>query len=254
MALSMRLATWNILAPEFCAPPREGGRDYYARVRSELSWDKRMPRIITVLGEIAADVVCLQEVSQMHWSRGLKASLEELGYTCLYAPRPDGRPDGVALLSRGEWRPVAHGVGSFDDGSEKVWLWATLEGPEGRAHVASVHLKWDASGTIPMTQLARVLDDLGGAGGEPVVVAGDLNADPLRLRAWPFVGPGWSVAHPDDGRPTWFADGRAEKTDAILWRNWSSVRFEPYPDVPVDPGLPSAQMPSDHLPLIAELH
>ena len=119
-------------------------------------------------------------------------------------------------------------------------------------HVASIHLKWDVNAEIPMVQLGHVLGEIGQLELAPTIVAGDLNVDPLRNRAWPFVAPGWHVAHPDDARPTWIADGRSEKTDAILWRNWSSVQFQPYPDVPTLPGLPSATMPSDHLPLVAD--
>jgi endonuclease/exonuclease/phosphatase family metal-dependent hydrolase len=253
MAISMRLATWNVLAPEFCAPAKEGGRDYYAHSRAHLPWHLRMPRILDEVTRLGADVVCLQEVSKVHWERGLKAGLEDLGYEALFAGRPGQRPDGVAILVRQGLRVAAQGAGGFPDDSEKAYLWATLETPRGPVHVASVHLKWDVRAEIPMVQLGHVLDAMGRLEPAPAVVAGDLNVDPLRNRAWPFVAPGWSVAHPDDARPTWIADNRAEKTDAILWRGWSTVRPHPYPDVPPIPGLPSETMPSDHLPLVADL-
>lgn len=251
----MRIATWNVLAPEFCAPPKEGGRDYYARVRPFLPWSLRCPRIVALVGSLEADVVCLQEVSKVHWDRGLRPHFEALGYACVFAPRPEKRPDGVALLVRAPWRIERAEPFAFDDGSEKVALIGELRGPAGgRVGAASVHLKWTGDGHEPMAQLGRVLDHVRARGDAPAIVAGDLNVDAARHRAWAFVAePDWRMAHPNDGRPTWFADGRGEKCDGILVRNWSHVQFCPYPDVPVEPGLPSAELPSDHLPLVADL-
>ncbi len=249
--MSIRVVTWNLLAPEFAAPPPDG-EDFYPLTREHLPWAKRWPRIVEIIRGFRADAVCLQEVSKVHWERTLRPSLEQAGFTTLYAPRPGKRPDGVALLfAKGTlarlWTPFV-----FEDGSEKSALLARLETRGVVWSVASVHLKWTADGETPIDQLTRIQQELAAFGEGPLLVAGDWNVDVLRhpRRAEVEQG-GWQVVHPDDGVPTWLAAGRAERADGMVARGFVSGAPEPIPRVEVHPGLPSAEWPSDHLPLIA---
>ncbi len=251
--MPIRLATWNILAPEFASPPPDGD-DYYAATREHLAWAKRRPKIVAHLRTTQADAVCLQEVSKLHWERSLRPELEQAGFATLFAPRPGTRPDGVALIVPLGGRVLRWTAFSFDDGSEKVALLAELETRGRRWCVASVHLKWTAEGDLPMAQLLQVRDALAAFGAAPMALAGDWNVDPRRHpRGQEAERDGWQIAHPDDGRPTWLADGRAERVDGVLVRGFASVIPAPIPEVAVVPGLPSERWPSDHLPLTVEL-
>ena len=52
--------------------------------------------------------------------------------------------------------------------------------------------------------------------------------------------------------PTWAADGRCERLDAILFRGAVTLTVaEAVSALSARPGLPSESMPSDHLPLVA---
>jgi len=244
----MRLATWNILAPEFCGPSLDG-TDYYRHSRPWLKWHDRLPRIVATLEQLHADVLCLQEVSTAQWERGVRPALERLGYACCHAPRPGRRPDGVVVAARGEWSLAATTLVPFDDGSDKVVLLAELRDAQGRSlQVGSLHLKWTRDGDLALRQLTHVAGLV--RPDTPCVLAGDLNVDVVRHRDWAALAhAGWVSGYPDDGVPTWFADERAERTDAILLRGVRAVDALPIPPVEVVPGLPSEAMPSDHLPL-----
>lgn len=254
MAGTIRLATYNVLCPEFAAPSLDG-TDFYLRTRAFLPWAERWRRLVERVRGLDADVVCLQEVSKTHWDRSLRPAFEELGYRCLFAPRPAPRPDGVAVLVRA---PLVAGpleTLGFPDDSAKVAGVVPVRLPGGRELlVVSAHLKWSADGNVPAAQLAHLFDAIDARAAALTVVAGDLNVDVLRHPVRAVVeARGYASAYPDDGRATWAAAGRAEKVDAVLVRGLRVVAVAPYPDLAPDPGLPSADEPSDHLPLVAQL-
>ena len=248
----MRLATWNILAPEFCAPSLDG-TDYYRDTRPHLKWADRFPRLVARIQRLDADVLCLQEVSAAQWGRKLLPALEQAGYRCHFAPRPGNRPDGVVVAVRGGWQVTWTRPVPFLDGSDKVALMAGLVDGSGRAiTVASAHLKWTADGDQPARQFDQLASEIEALGAGPAVIAGDLNLDLVRHPSWTALAArGWRSAYPDDGRPTWFADGRSEKTDGLFMRGVDATALLPVDDVATPPGLPSPDMPSDHLPLAA---
>ena len=249
----MRIVTWNLLAPEFARPGKDG-RDYYARTRTHLPWDRRRVLIIDRLRELDGDLLLLQEVSKVHWHRGLEQALSAAGYRCLLAPRPEGRADGVVLAARSSMTIDASETVAFDDGTDKVGLIARLTVAGRSLTVASVHLKWSETDDVPVRQLRMLMERIGTRGLLPAVVAGDLNFDIVASPVWSELSrAGWTSCYADDASPTWAADGRARKLDAILVRGFELRSVRPLPVINVEVGLPSDIEPSDHLPLVAVL-
>merc|ERR1740130_1649403 len=68
VALSLRLATWNVLASAYAL------RRSFPDVHPDwLSNDARFHRVAGILDVLRTDIICLQEAEETHW---LKASLE----------------------------------------------------------------------------------------------------------------------------------------------------------------------------------
>jgi len=250
----VRVVTWNLLAPEF-ARPGKNGRDFYVRTREWLGWEGRLRRILARLDAVDADLLLLQEVSKVHWERTIRDALQVRGYDVRFAPRPGTRADGVALAVRSPWRIDESQAWTLEDDSQKACLLARVSADGARSFVAaSVHLKWAEPDDLPAGQLARVVTRIEAMGPGPALVAGDLNFDVVGSTTWPeLAGKGWTSAYADDPSPTWSADGRARKLDAMLLRGIGIRRVEALPSINPEVGLPSASEPSDHLPLVVDL-
>lgn len=95
------LVSWNLLAPTFATPAK-----YPWASAEHLAWPGRQRRIVDMLAEIDADVICLQEVETAMWSELLRR-LRKLGY------------DGVLQQTRGG-HPVANAVCVRRDALEVV--------------------------------------------------------------------------------------------------------------------------------------
>jgi len=152
---------------------------------------------------------------------------------------------------------VAHEGVPFLDGSNRVALLATVRSWREKTTFAAacVHLEWSEDGHSQAMELRYVLGLLDSRGyGRRAIVAGDFNLDlgasPLNAEV---AAAGFRIATAPDRTATFVADGRAERLDDILVRGLDVMRAAPVPVVPVDPGLPSETVPSDHLPVSAEI-
>ena len=214
----MRIATWNVWF-------RFG------------DWHARHAAIARVLAEVDADVVCLQESWVEVGGRSQSAELADalgLPEHRFVSRFPDrGVWIGNAILSRwpitrtGSWAfPTRSGVGHF-----LTALAVDIENDAGRWRVATAHLNHRRSRSLGRLAEARALRDLalGDADGAPVVVAGDLNADPTSdevaaltgapprhrfLDAWAAAGDGgpgltWDARNPHTARSR-FPDRRLD--------------------------------------------
>jgi len=65
---NIRLASWNLLAPDFANP-----RKYPQCDPEHLKWSYRQSLVVPQIQNLQADVVCLQEVSVRHWPDFLQA-------------------------------------------------------------------------------------------------------------------------------------------------------------------------------------
>ena len=137
------------------------------------TWERRRPLIVGALRESKADVVAVQE-SMREEGRASCASeiADDLGFTCVQ----DEHPRGVAVLSR--WPVTAAtvlAVVSPIHGYPRPFVVALdLETTSLRCVVVHVPLERLGDRTALFTELADRLGQLP----RPVVVCGDLNADP----------------------------------------------------------------------------
>jgi endonuclease/exonuclease/phosphatase family metal-dependent hydrolase len=160
----------------------------------------------------------------------------------------------VVLAVRAPWSASHAQTLLMSDGTDKVSLVARVEGDAGAFTAACVHLKWSETDDLPMRQLEQVLALVDERGPGPAVVAGDLNFDVVESSQWPsLTRMGWRSCYADDPSPTWCADGRARKLDALLVRGLDVLSVRPLAGVEPSTGLPSALEPSDHLPLVADV-
>ena len=96
MQKTLRLASWNVLAPSLV---RRNPRLYQACAPAALAPDARRERILLHLTNIGADVIALQEVED--FEKTLAPSLKELGYEGVFKKRTgDETTDGVAIFAR----------------------------------------------------------------------------------------------------------------------------------------------------------
>ncbi len=230
--------TWNVLAPVHVR------RDWYPAVPPEaLDATLRLPR---VAGELARrharrplDVVALQEVAPALVPL-LRSALPD--HHLVHAPYAG---EGMAVLVRGE--PEGAEVIALPGGAKRAIL-VTLP---GGWRLASVHLSWTGPpGEAParrrgLEQLRAVLS------AEPHVVVGDFNAFP----GWPERREARRAGLRDlsPRGPTCLVRRWPQPLDAVLaapgWRG----RAHPLPPLPADAALPSAALPSDHLPVRVSL-
>lgn len=134
-----------------------------------------------------ADLVLLQEVVHSDSPDGvLQGISRELGMQAVFSsvtgPRPDGRVDGIALLSR---YPIQHadafGLTAFNLNVRsrcRHALAATLAGPGGQSIQAfNVHLDTRINAQSRVRQLQPVVEAAKRFQG-PVVIGGDMNTNP----------------------------------------------------------------------------
>jgi endonuclease/exonuclease/phosphatase family metal-dependent hydrolase len=125
----------------------------------------------------------------------------------------------------------------YGDGSGHLALLATA----GGRRIATSHIKWDPPGT-PQRFAIRQARELIAA--RPDIACGDFNFEPdddaLRI----FLDAGFTDP---GGTATCNPNGRAKRIDYILVRGAATA----LPAMPVtdDTALPSAEMPSDHVPI-----
>ena len=252
------LFTWNILAPEYAAPRTgEDTRDFYRFAHPWDEWDRRRPRILARLATCEADILCLQEVSERFWHDELRVFLDALGFEVTFRSRA-GQCGSVGVLvahrrSLFTGEPLSE-FGHPDDQGRcaAVHLRGLASGPS--LVVVSVHLEWSPEENARRERLDRTFADLDARLVDDVqLVVGDVNFDPHAHPAWTRWGAaGWQTSHPQPDMPTWAADGRCERLDAILFRGDIALAgAAPVPTLTPIPGLPSEIHPSDHLPLAA---
>jgi len=225
----MRLATYNVLATAYIRA------SYYPDVEPrwlDPAW--RGPAILERVRALEADVLCLQEVEAKVYE-ALREALP--GYVWTWLPKTGSRPDGCATAARTVLRTREL---AYADGSGHV---ALLTEVAPGVTVANTHLKWQ-HGLPQITELLREA---------PQVICGDLNVtgnDPVlqALRAR-----GMREAFDGAPAPTAVANGQAKKIDHIFHASTLTARPEPPVPITDHTPLPSAEEPSDHLPLVAWL-
>jgi exodeoxyribonuclease III len=153
----------------------------------------RMPRVLEFLESRRPDIACLQETKVADGAFPA-AELEAAGYAAVH--HSAGRWAGVAILARAglELTEATAGLPGELNADEARWIEATVDG----LRVCSVYVtNGRAVGTPTFDEKLAFLDAMAaragqlGAGGSPVLVAGDFNVAPADVDVYDpgaFVG------------------------------------------------------------------
>ena len=261
--LPFSIATYNVLATAYMHPAH-----YRRSPKMILNPTWRVPALAQYVANLTADVICLQEVEPDALAT-LRTRLGSLGYAAHYARRRGGKPDGCATFYRQEIfksleaRAVAYRDGDkMDDDSGDIALIVVLRGSEGILGVANTHLMWEPPGTPDQAQRAhrkarQLLSECASAthGCRGWIICGDLNATPDSPAIAAIEAAGFH--HTRRGLSEAFTcnvGGQAKMIDYLF--HSSELHSIPRPILPISAQapLPSAEQPSDHLPVIADLN
>jgi endonuclease/exonuclease/phosphatase family metal-dependent hydrolase len=238
----LTVASWNVLAGAYL------GSGDYSHVPADVLGPSRVHAVTELIAERdEVDIWALQEVEPAlievitrHPSLGL--------WTRIWTPKPS-QPDGLALLLRPPLAPLHEAIVEFDDGSDGVAQVITLEHPDlrRRYRLGNVHLRYDGEDAIPhagVQQLRQVIGHLPGM----TVLLGDFNGRPGgRVRRYLDYH---RFQLTDGATPTAWVNQAPAALDLI-----ATSGIDAYPlatDFQVE-GIPNAQCPSDHIPVIARL-
>jgi len=276
----LRVLQWNVLSQSLAT-----SIDSFVNLApGSLDWARRRWAIVREIARHAPDVVCLQEVD--HY-RLLAAQLASVGYRGTFVPKPDSPclyvegnngPDGCALF----WREDRLSLASLHSTVLQVWgvpsnqvgVAAVLRPRTGGAVcVATTHLK-ARPGSLNMMMRAEqgrdlvrwLREEVPRPPATPLVLTGDLNtAGGEAEQVLGIVTRGLGLVSCYDTAATPFTSckrrapgGReAAVLDYILVSGpglATAATLQPPREEELGPHLlPSPQLPSDHLSLVADL-
>jgi len=258
--LSFSVATYNVLASAYA------NRAWYPRTPAMVlnpAW--RVPALVQLIAALKSDLLCLQEVEPDVFAT-LRSALGASNYNVQYARKAGERPDGVAIFYRREKFELvgasrfifADAEGSAPD-SGYVALIAIFRVTEGLVGVINTHLLWDPPGTPLEAQLGyrqarQLLLEHGriAASADAWIFAGDFNATPESAIVSLIDSAGFCYAHRNRaGVCTCNFNAQAKMIDYLF--HSTALGAEPEAITAIDHRtvLPSAEQPSDHVPILA---
>lgn len=259
MALLFSIASYNALADSYVKP------QWYPNVDPEiLRWDRRKFALAERIARLDADIVCLQEVEADAYAL-LERGLGAKGYSGVYAKKGRDKPDGCATFFRQEALRLA-GAETFyyRDGrngapdSGHLALIISFEREPGLIRVANTHLKWGQDNKPPeehigYRQIKELIDQRVNPDQTAYVwiVCGDLNAESGDPAVRELLGNGFVDAYAGHEQATCNPNVRAKRIDYIF--HTPNLIAAPAKLMEIDDftPLPSADEPSDHLPIMA---
>ncbi len=257
---SFLAATYNVLASVYIQRAR------YPRSPAlvlDPAW--RVPALVQQISSIEADILCLQEVEPQTLA-ALNARLVARGYSHRYARKSSGSAEGCATFYRRDLVSsigetvvrFADGLGADADTGNIALI--TIHGISGyRLGIINTHITWDPPGTARENQRGlRQVDQLlheyekTAAAADGWLIAGDLNVIPGSEIVLLIERMGFRFAH--DSRAemcTCSFNGEAKMIDYLF--HSPRLHAKPIDSVAIDARtvLPSAEQPSDHVPVVA---
>lgn len=224
----------------------------------------RVPALAQYIARLDADLLCLQEVEPESFV-ALRTYLGDRGYAGEFGRKLAGRPDGLAIFyrrGRFDWldgRVVAFADGAgFAHDTGYVAQLARLRCGEKILGVINTHLTWDPPNTAReqrrgprqarqcLAEYRRLAE-----GADGWIAAGDFNVTPDSETVALMLEAGFDFAHREHAGATCAMGGSARMIDYLF--HSTALSAEPTPPRPIDDRsvLPSAEEPSDHLPLLA---
>jgi mRNA deadenylase 3'-5' endonuclease subunit Ccr4 len=257
---SFSAATYNLLANAYVHYA------YYRRTPKivlDPAW--RSPAIVAQVINLAADVLCLQEV-EPHTFTALKTRLGPLGYAAQYARKLGGKPDGCATFYRQDkFELLTTRVVEYADGvqgkpdSGHIGLITVLRTADRLVSVANTHLIWDPPGTpsaakLGYRQALQLLNECQSlaASCDGWLVCGDLNATRDSEIVALFKSTGLEYSHV--GLPLTYTcnvNGEAKMIDYLFYSPEFRAEPQKLPEISDRTILPSSEQPSDHLAVVS---
>ncbi|KAJ3006769.1 Protein angel 2 [Thoreauomyces humboldtii] len=156
------LMTYNCLAPSLA---KANGYLYMTQAgqhgRKDIEFDVRGPRLISEIAAANCDIVCLQEVDEIHYLSFWEPRMTELGYKGTYLRCTGTKTDGSSIMIRQSmFNVVDFRHIQFHPNKNNVAIMVLLEIPKWHRYilVATTHLLWaPPQGTIKMLQLMELM-------------------------------------------------------------------------------------------------
>jgi mRNA deadenylase 3'-5' endonuclease subunit Ccr4 len=225
----------------------------------------RIPALVQQVTNLATDVICLQEV-ELETFAALKSRLSSLGYAAQYSRKTAGKPDGCATFYRRQTSElVAARVVEYADGvrgranSGHIALIVLLRMAGGIVGVANTHLTWDppgAAGTAKFgdrqaLQLLHVCQTMAPSC-NGWLICGDLNATPDSEIITMMERAGFRYAHAGLAQAyTCKVNTEVKMIDYLFYSPEFCAEPQGVVQISNRTVLPSAEQPSDHVPIVA---
>jgi endonuclease/exonuclease/phosphatase family metal-dependent hydrolase len=227
----------------------------------------RTPALVQAIASLEADILCLQEV-ETETLAAVNARLRSCAFASRYARKRGGGPEGCAIFYREDVASLkeetlvafAADGGVADGGNVAQILIYSISGQ--RLGIINTHLTWDPPGTAredqqglrQITQLLRAHEAIA-ATADGWIIAGDLNVTPGSEIVALIERSGFRFAHRDRiPMNTCSFNGEAKMIDYLF--HSPQLAVQPVESVSIDARtvLPSAEQPSDHIPVVARFH
>lgn len=257
--MSFVVTTYNVLAPGYIQP------QWYPLTPPELlRSEHRVPALAEYLARLDADIMCLQEVEPETFAP-IERRLSAAGFEGRFTQKREGRRDGCATFARrssATWmRESSLGYDDSDPGqrpSGHIAQVAVLEVEGKLLAVANTHIRWDPPGTprerqISLRQVTQLIGSRSQLAPECAgwIICGDLNADPESTVVEALRAAGFAFSHAENPAPTCNANREARVVDYLFFDQALAATPRPVVAVTNDTPLPSAEQPSDHVPVTA---
>ena len=255
---SLVVATYNILASAYIQRAR-----YPRSPAMVLTPAWRIPALVQQISTLEADILCLQEI-ESETLAAINSRLGSRGHASRYARKGGDSPEGCSTFYRQDCAVLidetvirfADGGGAESD-TGNVALVTIFSVFGHRLGVINTHLTWDPPGTAreaqrglrQVNQLTREYEKMTAAA-DAWIIAGDLNVTPGSEIVALMEGMGFRYAHDRAGMTCSF-NGEIKMIDYLF--HSSRLHAKPTDSFAIDARtvLPSAEQPSDHVPVIA---
>jgi mRNA deadenylase 3'-5' endonuclease subunit Ccr4 len=257
---SLSVASYNILASAYIPYAR-----YQRTPQIVLDPAWRIPALVQHVANLGTDVLCLQEV-ELESFAALKSRLNSIGYEAQYARKTGGKPDGCATFYRqSSCELMAARVIEYADGAQgqtnsgHIALIVLLRVAGRVVGLANTHLSWDPPGTastakVGYRQTLQLLNESRAMmpACDGWLICGDLNTTPDSEIIRTLQHTGFQYAHAGLAKAyTCKVNSEVKMIDYLF--HSAEFRAEPERVVQISDQtvLPSAEQPSDHLPIVA---
>lgn len=254
------VATYNVLANAYI-------QNTWYRQTPQIVLDPlwRVPALAQYVSALATDVFCLQEVEADVFAV-LNTRLHAAGYAGQYARKRAGKPDGCATFYRQpafeltDTRVLEYADGSLlKANSGHIALIGLLRNAGRMIGIVNTHLTWEppsplGGARLGYRQAQQLLNECQAMA--PTcngwLICGDLNATPDSEVVAIFERAGFQYTHAGLARTyTCKVNSEIKMIDYLFYS--PEFRAEPQDVVQIadQTVLPSAEQPSDHLPVVA---